>query len=240
MDSSESKIREAMELMKNLRFTWYQKRLDEIATFSAHASSNTASNLIDTAKALTSLSYKEWDLLRNEAMSLIGASISDYQLACEKENRSLENAHKKVMDAAVGEGDLAERKVEVQKWSNEILRNLEDSASNKELLSDRVFVVTSAFVDMSSSLLHETYKPKYQEFHKESARSLLVSALKKIGWLSVLDDIEELRKIDPKYRLRSLLVSGDKALAYLEKYNEQATEWILAARTLQGEMRSAQ
>jgi hypothetical protein len=89
------------------------------------------------------------------------------------------------------------------------------------------------YKDRTEELIYKTYKPNYKYFHLQTARALIVSALKKIDMLSILDDIETLRQIDPRYKLRKQLESGDEVLQYVERYNELIVGWACAAKTLE-------
>lgn len=60
-----------------------------------------------------------------------------------------------------------------------------------------------------------------------------MSALKKIDMLSILDDIEALREIDPKYKLPKKLQSGDEVIAYVQQYGELVVEWAYAAKAVE-------
>ena len=102
-------------------------------------------------------------------------------------------------------------------------------ASKKRSFEQDIVKVNEAFADLTESLIYESYKPDYKEFHKDTAKNLVVSALKKIDMLSILDDVEAIREIDPKYKLNKKLESGDEVLVYIEQYAEQVVEWGYAA-----------
>lgn len=99
------------------------------------------------------------------------------------------------------------------------------SASERQRFEEETSKVHEAFADLTESLIYKTYKPDYKDFHRDTAKNLILSALKKIGFLSVLDDLEELREIDPRYKLPKRLKSGDEVLVYVEQYGEQVVEW---------------
>ena len=109
----------------------------------------------------------------------------------------------------------------------------QSSGRKKEHLENDVIKINESFTELTESLIYKTYKPDYRHFHKETAKELIVSALKKIDMLSILDDIESLRKIDPKYRMSKQLKSGDEVISYVENYNELVVEWACAAKSLE-------
>ena len=74
-------------------------------------------------------------------------------------------------------------------------RHEESSDRERARLENEVVKINESFTELTESLIYKTYKPDYRHFHKETAKELIVSALKKIDMLSILDDIESLRKI---------------------------------------------
>lgn len=107
------------------------------------------------------------------------------------------------------------------------------ATEEKSRFESEIAKTNQAFADLTESLIYKTYKPDYKEFHKDTAKSLIVSALKKIDMLSILDDIEALREIDPNYKLPKKLQSGDEVIAYVENYGEQVVEWAYAAKAVE-------
>ena len=107
------------------------------------------------------------------------------------------------------------------------------STAEKRRFESEIAKSNQAFADLTESLIYKTYKPNYKEFHKDTAKNLILSALKKIDMLSILDDVEALREIDPKYKLPKMLESGDEVIAYVEQYGELVVEWAYAAKAVE-------
>jgi len=208
--------------LNNINHSNLKIRLEELESFKVEVQSKTTLELLNKATAYTKWSYQEH-------MKLMELVITYLKFLMESNNRvknslvalakpmSLESE-----DIPISDEDLIMTEVFIDGFSKEVKLN--------RLLKIDIYDCTLNF---SKMLFDEIYKINYAKINKNIFKNLLVHLFKKIDIFNSLDDIDVIRKANPKYKIKKELQSIDESMRYIEEYNEVLLDWIAYSKAFQ-------